>query len=148
MKMSKWKLWELTDGTVVTVESVHKVTGVPKSTIYHRLSNGKNTREEVFALREPRCSRGEKIYTLTDGSEWTATSLAKHLNCKKATAQSRFYSRFGLDPVRILKPVKGASFSESCLNDKRVRASVQARMWYDIDGFWKLFNKMDVKLST
>ena len=136
LKRGHKKVYRLTDGTNWTLEELVAVSGINFRTMYHRLHKGERDYEVLMIKPKPKV-KGEMVYTLTDGSQWTATSLAKHLNCKRATAQSRFYSRFELDPKRVLAPVKGgATFEEEVIEHTK------NRMFNDPDGFWGIFNKM------
>jgi len=135
------KTFVLTDGSRWTLKEMMAHTGLEKGMLYTRTQRGISEKEELFAPRQKVSDRPPKVYTLTDGSEWTANSLAKHLNCKKATAQSRFYSKFPLDPERVLKPVVGSNYETDCVNNKVISERVKGRMYYDAEGHWKLFNR-------
>jgi len=136
------KKYKLDNGEVMTIDEMYSKTSVNKHTLYHRLHKGERDWNSLNRATAVKNEEGEQVYTLTDGSQWTATSLAKYLNCKRSTAQSRFYSRFKLDPVRVLAPVKTKStFETDYLYDDEVKERVSQRMLEDKDGFWALFNK-------
>ena len=141
LKLSHKNLYTLTDGTTWTLDELASISGIHIRTMYHRLYKG--VRDYDTLIIKPRAKEnGESVYTLTDGSTWTASSLAEYLGCKRATAQSRFYSKYPLDPERVLKPVRCSSpFNEEWKKDKTLKQEVEARMYEDSTGFWKLFNK-------
>jgi AcrR family transcriptional regulator len=139
---AKWRVWTLNDGQEVTIDQLVEETGVSKNTLYRRLKDGERDPKIVKRPTETVSSRGERLYTLDDGSQWTVKQLAGFLDCKKATAASRLQERLGLKVANVLKPVKSPSTYETDIfNDKELKERVALRMLEDKDKFWAIFNK-------
>jgi len=70
-----------------------------------------------------------KVYTLSDGTKWTADELAEYLDVPRKAAASRLAQTSDAD--RVLKPFGLPRISRKIIND------VKSRNYYDADGHWK-----------
>jgi len=135
----KTRVYTLDDGSTTTVEQMVKELNWAKSTCYSRLQASTDP-SKVYKKLSPTRRDGRVVYTLDDGSEWTAKSLAEHLDCKVSTAGTRLSMMKG-DSTRILKPVKKHSDSNSMDDHKDVKKRLRERMIFDIHGHWSLLNR-------
>ena len=133
-------VYKLTDGTTITKKELMEQTGWGSGTCYSRLQKT-NERDKLFKPIGRKNREGLKVYTLDDGSVWTARQLAEHLNCKPSTASTRLSMMRG-ESKRILAPIKRVKEDEDFLNEAEIKERISKRMYEDSTGFWGIFNKM------
>jgi len=133
-KAKKLKEWTLDDGSVWTVQDLMDKLGCAHTTAYARLHRGGSSATHVLRPCEKnKDAYGYKVYTLDDGSQWTAASVAKHTGVAKSTASTRLSCY--TDPKTVLAPPKYKTI------DKKVANIRNGRMYYDPLGHWALLNK-------
>ncbi|MCS5550264.1 MAG: hypothetical protein NZ811_01975 [Gammaproteobacteria bacterium] len=130
-------VYELTDGTSTTCDQMVEATGWARSTCYSRLCKS-NDPAIVYKSLSPTRRDGHVVYTLDDGSEWSAKSLAEHLGCSKSRAGGRLCTMKG-ESARILKPIDPDSMIGT--NNKEVDERISKRMFFDVLGHWSLLNR-------
>ena len=130
-------IYELTDGTKTTTDQMVEDTGWARSTCYTRLCKS-NDPAIVYKSLSPTRRDGHVVYTLDDGSEWSAKSLGEHLGCTKTRAGGRLSTMKG-ESARILKPIDHDL--EIGSNNKEVEKRFSKRMFFDELGHWALINR-------
>jgi len=129
----KRREWTLDDGSVWNTENLSKLVGITSSSAYYRLNHSSDPNEVLKPKSEVKSSNGLKIYTLDDGSKWTAEEVVKHTGCKKSTVATRL--TVYTDPEKVLAPPLSATTI-----GKTVSETIKKRMFYDPLGHWKLLN--------
>jgi len=133
-KAKKRKEWTLDDGSVWTVTSLMEKLGCAHTTAYARLHrSGSSAAHVLRPCEKNKDAYGYKVYTLDDGSQWTAASVAKHTGVAKSTASTRLSCY--TDPETVLAPPKYKSIEKKMSNLRK------GRMYYDPLGHWALLNK-------
>ena len=135
----KTRIYTLDDGTTTTVEDMAKEFNWATSTCYSRLQASTDP-SRVYRKLSPTRNDGRVVYTLDDGSQWTAKTLAEHLDCKVSTAGTRLSMMDG-ESKRILKPVNKYSGDDAMNSHKDVKERISKRMFFDIHGHWALLNR-------
>lgn len=130
---NKIREWTLDDGKVYNTDMVAKLIGITPSSAYYRLMSSSDPDKVLRPKNEVRADNHLRIYTLDDGSKWTAAEVVRHTGCKKSTIATRL--SVYTDPEKVFAPplspsTKGNSVSET----------IQGRMLYDPLGHWKLLN--------
>lgn len=125
--------WTLDDGSVWNTDNLSKLIGITRSSAYYRLNRSSDPNEVFKPKGEVKSSNGLKLYTLDDGSKWTAEEVVKHTGCKKSTVATRL--TVYTDPKKVLAP----PFSDST-RCREVSDTTKQRMFYDPLGHWKLLN--------
>jgi len=100
---------------------------------YYRLKKSSDPDEILKPLDKNKSVDGLKIYTLDDGSRWTAKQVAKHTGCILSTASTRLSCY--TDPKKVLAPPL-----EKTAKDRRINNAIKERMLFDPYGHWKLIN--------
>ncbi len=128
--------WTLDDGTITTTIEVAEKLGTNIGTAYSRLKRSKDPKVVYKPLPEYRFTNGkrEKLYTLDDGSKWTAREVAKAVGCKRGTASSRLCTM--TDPAKVLE--KPSNLKKP---SKAIEKIIKERMYFDPLGHWKLLMK-------
>ena len=129
----KQKEWTLDDGSVWTVISLMKRINCAHSTAYSRLTKSTLAKHVLRICEKNKDAYGYKVYTLDDGSNWTASMVAKHTGVAKSTASTRLSCY--TDPEKVLAPPKYQAVN------KRMQNATLTRMYYDPLGHWALLNK-------
>lgn len=129
----KEKQWTLSDGTITTTVDVSKRLGCSMSTAYARLNRTNNPDIIYKPMPKYRITDGHKemVYTLRDGSNWTAREVAKEVGCKIGTASARLCT--STDPTRVLAKIKKEEPPS-----KSMQEIIKDRMYFDPLGHWKL----------
>ena len=124
----------LDDGTVITTNQLSEQLGCSVSTAYSRLMASKDPK--LVYRKVNKTHKGGRFYTLDDGTKWNAASLSEALGIPMSTAATRLscYS----DPKKVLAP----KHTKTRKVEKPVAQVIKTRMFYDPDGFWKLFNRV------
>lgn len=132
--MSKrWRKYTLDDGSEWTVKTAADKLKCSESTAYARL-RGSTDPDRVFRpLNTDKDTYGYKVYTLDDGTKWTARMVAKHTGVAKSTASTRL--SMYTDPEKVLCPPKCQ------VVDVRNAKVCETRMFFDPLGHWALINK-------
>lgn len=131
--------YKLSDGQSLTAKALAELAGIALPTARTRLQQSRDiewlTRPLVKGNNN---SKGIfKKYTLNDGSVWTVPELVKETNCTKQTVAARLHK--SLDAARVLRPViSGTPMGQDSV---KARANIKNRMFFDPDGFWKIFNR-------
>ncbi len=122
------KTYKLTDGKTWTAAEVVELTGLSITTIRCRLNRTDDV-EEVFATKpKPSARKGKhKLYTLSDGTNWTVPEIAKHTGLTQSSSSARLYrtrdadtilapkqSPDGKDTVKLSKTIK----DRMCFGDR------------------------------
>ena len=129
----KYKEWTLDDGSVWTVISLMNKIGCAHTTAYARLVKSSLAKQVLRPCEKNKDAYGYKVYTLDDGSEWTASMVAKHSGVAKSTASTRLSCY--TNPEKVLAPPKAQ------VVNKRMFNATKTRMYYDPLGHWALINK-------
>jgi hypothetical protein len=136
------KVFTLDDGSTITNAQLQIITGLAQGTCSKRLARSKN-REVLTRPVDPLLrKRPLKKYTLSDGSIWTMPEMVAHTGSIPATLSARIFKNKSakevLAPHRVIRPSS---------DDRALKKEVAERMFFDPDGFWKIFNGIG-KLST
>lgn len=129
----KWKQYTLDDRSKWTVKEAAIELKCNQSTAYARLRSSSDPKHVFRPLNITKDKHGHKIYTLDDGSKWTAIEVAKHTGVAKSTASTRLSTHS--DPNKVL-----AAIGERIMNKDAVE-QYKTRMYYDPLGHWALINK-------
>lgn len=137
-KPREFMVHELTDGTFVTAQDVANTLNCAITTARCRLSRSKDP-AIIYkpVMKASALAKGKfKSYTLDDGSVWTVPEIAQHTGLTKNAIA-----------VRLHKSNKAAVVLKTRTQSKdlkvaRVPKEIKSRMFYDPDGFWKLFNRL------
>jgi len=132
----KSKIYVLTDGTEVTAFDIVAKTGVSVSTARCRLARTRDP-EKIFLIKSNDPKKGKfKSYTLDDGSVWTIPEIVAKAGISKQCAAARLHRSHEVALVLKTKSTNGTVIQQA-----KVTANMRERMYFDPDGFWKLFNK-------
>jgi len=126
--------WKLDDGTVWTTTELKELIGCSSSSAYHRLIKSTDPAYVLRPIEQVKRVRGQKLYLLDDGSEWTARMVTKHTGCLPSTAATRLCCY--TDPAKVLAPPQGKVYK-----DRMVGNAMKRRMYADPLGHWALINK-------
>jgi hypothetical protein len=132
--MANIKIHELSDGSKWTAPEIAAATGMSITSVRNRLCRSKD-RDKVFTPILQKSGKGfYKLYTLSDGSQWTIPEIVKKIGITKSCAGARLAS--SRDVKRVLRPpaIKGG------IEMKKVRKHMADRMCYNDRDFWKTFN--------
>lgn len=131
---------ELTDGTFVTAQDVADKVGCAITTARCRLTRSKDPAmvyKKVTNLNKKGKGRYPSSYKLDDGSVWTLEKISKHTGLTKNAISGRLHKSRKASVV--LKP---KHINSTVVKQWKVTAETKQRMYYDPDGFWKIFNKI------
>lgn len=125
--------WTLSDGTTTTTREVADRLGCGMRTAYSRLEKSKDPDVIYKPMPKYRYTDGhrEMVYTLRDGSRWTAREVAKWTGCSLNVCSTRL--SVSTDPSKVLAK-KDLSKKEFNPN----KSLIKERMYYDPLGHWKL----------
>jgi hypothetical protein len=123
--------FKLDDGRVLTTADVSKILNCSQSTAYARLTKSTDPARVLRTLHKS--PKGGRIYTLDDGSKWTARQVAKHTGVAKSTASTRL--SMYTEPEKVLCSLKCQVVDVS---DAKI---CETRMFFDPLGHWALINK-------
>lgn len=132
-KLTKYKL---SDGQSLTAKALAELAGIALPTARTRLQQSR----DIEWLTRPlvKGNNKSKKYKLSDGSVWTVPELVIKTNCTKQTVAARLHK--SLDAARVLRPVfAGTPMGQDSV---KARENIKTRMFFDPDGFWKIFNKV------
>ncbi len=135
-KLTKYKL---SDGQSLTAKALAELAGIALPTARTRLQQSRDIQWLTRPLvKGNNISKGIfKKYTLSDGSVWTVPELVIKTNCTKQTVAARLHK--SLDAARVLRPVfAGTPMGQDSV---KARENIKTRMFFDPDGFWKIFNR-------
>jgi len=130
---SRYKEYTLDDGSVWTIETAAERLGCHKSSAYARLNNSTDPDRVFRPINKEKCGYGYKLYTLDDGTKWTASMVAEHSGVTRGTASTRLSCY--TDPEKVLCPPKNKQADKTPVN------AAKQRMYYDPLGHWALINK-------
>ena len=126
-------VYKLDDGSEWTVREAAIKLVCTNSTAYARLTSSTDPDRVFRTINKNKDTHGMKIYTLDDGSQWTARQVAAYAGIAKSTASTRL--SVYTDPEHVLCPTKTKQV------DIRNAKVCQTRMYFDPLGHWALLNK-------
>jgi len=134
--MTTLKKHLLDDGTYITSVELAEQTGLSLQASRVRLART-NNRERLFQpLGFGTSNKGKfKSYTLSDGSVWTIPQIVEETGCLRATIGARLHKTLDVEYVLHKKRVIVDKEAEE------IEANIKERMFFDVDGFWSLFNR-------
>ena len=135
--MKKVKQYKLSDGKVWTAQQVADKAGLSISTARCRLCKSSDI-AKVFAPRMDGHARtgSHKLYTLSDGSQWTIPDIAKRIGASKATAHARVYRS------RDIKDVFAAINTSTSRDKLKLSKVIKARMCFGDRDHWLLLARV------
>jgi len=129
------RVYKLSDGSNLTAEELADKVGCTLSTARCRLART----ADVGKLFKAPVLRGKarkgvyKIYTLEDGSEWTAPEVAEHVGCSLESARHRLCTDTTVE--RVFRDI-----GVSVPRERKQETLYKDRMYCDTLGHWKLIN--------
>ncbi|MCS5590512.1 MAG: hypothetical protein NZ824_11155 [Candidatus Thioglobus sp.] len=132
-KRKAWRVYTLDDGSTWTVKEAAAKLECTNSTAYARLTSSTDPKRVFRPINRDKDTYGMKVYTLDDGTQWTARQVAKHAGIAKSTASTRL--SVYTDPAKVLCPCKSKQV------DMRNAKICETRMFFDPLGHWALINK-------
>ena len=129
----------LSDGSEWTVAEMVKASGASIATIRARLWRTKDIKvvlAKTISLQGKTC----KVYTLSDGSEWTVNEIVKKTGATRSCIGARLHK--SLDINKVLQPARKTPIDIETVS---MNKSIKARMFFDDRPFWKLMAKIGVK---
>lgn len=130
----KTKIFTLDDGTKVDVPQLSKELGCRESTAYQRLCNYTDPKKVYRPVSHS--PAGGRLYTLDDGTQWSAAMVAKEVGIPQSTASTRLSMHS--DPRKVLAPPKKKADESQIKSNERF---IKNRMYFDPLGHWSLINK-------
>jgi len=129
------KRYELSDGTTINFKELAERANISESCAKSRLGRTgdiKTLFAPVGGLQGN--SNQYKVYTLSDGSEWTIPQLCKHLGIeKKSTVAARLHKT--LDISHVLRPYEVGAL-ENKAQEEITKEQTTGRMYGN--DFWRL----------
>lgn len=135
---NNYKRHQLTDGTTITAPELALKLNCAIPTAKCRLTRSKDPKV-LFkpVIKSADLKRGNfKKYTLDDGSVWTVPQIAEKTGLTNQAVASRLF--ITKEAAKVLLPKR----RHPAVDTKRVSKEVKQRMYFDPDGFWKIFNKI------
>ena len=130
--MTKRKVYTLDDGSKVTALQVADETNISITTIRNRLHRT-NERDKVYAKSMVSSGNSRvKLFTLSDGSEWTVKDIMKRTGATQSCIGGRLHSTRDADKVLAPKhkPGKGSQL--------KITTNIKNRMCYGGREHWLL----------
>ncbi len=126
----------LSDGSITNAPKVAAKANLHITTARCRLARTDDPKL-IYAAKSENNKKGKfKSYILDDGSVWTIPEIVKKAGITKQCAAARLH--VSKDAAKVLRPkvfVEGES-------SKIASRAITRRMYFDPDGFWKIFNRI------
>lgn len=126
------KVYTLDDGSKVTALQVADEINISITTIRNRLHRT-NERDKVYAKAlVKRGGNHVKLYTLSDGSEWTVQGIMEHTGATQSCIGARLHHTRDVDKILAPKHTAGKG------SQMKITDSIKSRMFFDGREHWLL----------